>query len=363
MGTVRGRTRPNTVAAVPAPKVIKRVQVDSIPVDGLIVINGRKASGKTFMCHWLLSQIAHKYDAGMFISDSMHTVVQWRKNIPSPFIFCEMDFDLVQDWIDTVKLRNDRRTAKGLPMRKYLLVLDDIGYDSKTLNSEPMRRLIQNARQVGVCVWIITQYLYQLHQQLREAMDFAICFRENGDTALKKLKKDVFNILGKEFEPVFKACTTRKRKRFDDPKDPRFETQLAYDRAVPPRAMCINNRLTADTWQDCVFVVSANFADVEKPWRLANPIHYLLDKKVALTVEEKQTIQKKMKESYARSEVGLQVYNNDIIDRLGGCTDGFILEEDYLGVKEEIEAEHRIADECVDALACDFEGMDPQDSY
>jgi hypothetical protein len=312
------------------PNIIPKTVPSKIPEDGLIVINGRKKSGKTFMCHWLLAMMAPKYDGGMFISDSMHTIMQWRINLPSGFIFQNPDdakqlVQLIKDWLIVVKSRNDKRVERGQPMRKYLLVLDDIGYDSKTLNSTEMRRLIQNARQVGVSIWIITQYLYQLHQQIREAIDFAICFRETSAKALKKIKEDVFHIIGSDFEAVFKAATGRRRKRRPD------EEEVDYNKACPPRAICIDNRIggNAESWHDCISCVSADYRDVEKPWRLANPVHYVLDKMTVVNDAERRAKDEGIKNAYARSEVGLQVYNNDFIDKIK-TKSVFVLEDDYL---------------------------------
>lgn len=135
------------------------------------------------------------------------------KHIPDSFIFDETVVEA--KLTEIVQNQRDLMIKKQLGLipddtdLRIVIVLDDIGYDKKTLRCEIVKFIFMNGRHLDIIVVLAAQHPMQLSPEIRSNSDYVLCFKESNTKVRNNLYDNFFGIFDKpaHFRNAFDACT------------------------------------------------------------------------------------------------------------------------------------------------------------
>lgn len=221
---------------------IRRFNLESIKADAMIVCIGRRRVGKSFLTRAIMKMLANRgMPYGKVYSGTEHCSPFFRKFFPRMFIdnsFTDQDLaNIIQmQYKKTKKAARRMGTDEGKCLENnMLLVFDDMMSEEKIWKvSKHFKKLFTEGRHFHILVVLILQYVLGIPPALRDNIDYAFLFANDG-SALKKLYDNYCGVFPnfKLFREVFEQCT----------KD--------------HRCMVIDKTVTSDNWQDKVFYYKA----------------------------------------------------------------------------------------------------------
>lgn len=163
----------------------ERCEVDS-KKSPMIVIIGKKDTGKSFLVRDILFHTQHCFPVGTVISGTEVANEFFQHMIPSRFIYDKYTPEIVMSTIKRqlqVKLaRNRDKESHGghssMDPRAFL-ILDDCLYDNSWIAQESTRYMFMNGRHIDVMTMITMQYPLGITPNLRTNVDFVFILREN----------------------------------------------------------------------------------------------------------------------------------------------------------------------------------------
>lgn len=163
--------------------------------------------------------------------------------LPPLFVYNEFDAAALQRIVD-----RQRRLTKEGKAQAVGIVLDDCGYDKKTLNSKIMRELLFNGRHYKITLFICAQYVLDLSPGLRANIDYCFALKEN--VYREKLFKNFFPMCGNlaTFNAIMDVVT----------KD--------YG------CLVLDNSSNSSKLEDCIFWYRANVN--RPPFRIGHPSYW-----------------------------------------------------------------------------------------
>jgi hypothetical protein len=152
----------------------------------MIVIIGKKDTGKSFLVRDILFNCQHCFPVGTVISGTEVANEFFQHMVPSKFIHDKYSPDIVMNVIKRQMLmkqkRNQDKTTRGgnsnIDPRAFL-ILDDCLYDSSWIKEESTRYVFMNGRHVDLGTMITMQYPLGITPNLRTNVDFVFILREN----------------------------------------------------------------------------------------------------------------------------------------------------------------------------------------
>jgi hypothetical protein len=190
---------------------IKKFDIDCIGVGDVIVASGKRNSGKTYLLRDILYH-RRKAPEVILFAGSPGTLKDTRDIIPPLFVHYGYDPDKVLDTIIRMAKINEKREAKGKPMRECIMIVEDLGFsDANVFDDIVMRFLISNGRHIGITVLISLQYLISMPTKVRFQIDYLFVFRDNAKDIIKRIYQVIGGVFEnqKQFEKYFLACTPR----------------------------------------------------------------------------------------------------------------------------------------------------------
>lgn len=161
----------------------------------MIVVIGKKDTGKSFLVRDILFNIQSCFPVGTVISATEAVNEFFQSMVPSKFIHDEYKPELVMNVIKRqMKVKNARnidKTAKGgsssIDPRGFL-ILDDCLYAAKAwINEESTRYVFMNGRHLDLMTIITMQYPLGITPNLRTNVDFIFILRENITTNRRRI--------------------------------------------------------------------------------------------------------------------------------------------------------------------------------
>ena len=268
--------------------------------ESFIAINGRPGSGKTTLAIDLTYHI-HRMglcDGILLVTESLKTIKLLQPHIPQlSFVHVvnrrdpestlpnQMPWNqaevFINSWLDLTRARHDKYIRTDRTPKRYLLILDDCGFDRARLGSKMMLRIYNNFRQVGVIPMIICQELYQLHKEGRQNVTHCFSFRLLSEKQHKDMWSAYFGIMDfKVFKSTMKKATAPP-KRFLEALERENLTadQLVERKRRGPRGCIVYDgwrAANADVWSDCVFFYYPSFEVSQQEWRFGNALYFRL---------------------------------------------------------------------------------------
>jgi hypothetical protein len=153
----------------------------------MIVVIGKKDTGKSFLVRDILFNVQSCFPVGTVISATEAVNEFFQSMVPSKFIHDTYTPDLVTNVIKRqMNVKNTRlrdKTAKGCSSSidpRAFLIFDDCLYAAKAwINEESTRYVFMNGRHIDLMTIITMQYPLGITPNLRTNVDFIFILREN----------------------------------------------------------------------------------------------------------------------------------------------------------------------------------------
>ena len=166
--------------------ITERCDIDSRKSPMMVII-GKKDTGKSFLVRDVLFQTQRHFPVGTVISATEAANEFFQTMVPSKFIHDKYRPEIVQNVIKrqaTIKnKRNTDKAARGNSSNvdpRAFLILDDCLYDAKSwINEESTRFVFMNGRHIDLMTIITMQYPLGITPNLRTNVDFVFILREN----------------------------------------------------------------------------------------------------------------------------------------------------------------------------------------
>ena len=150
----------------------------------MIVIIGKKDTGKSFLVRDILFNTQDCYPIGTVISGTEVANEFFQHMVPSKFIHDKYSPEIVTKVIQRqLSLKQARNKSKvggqsSVDPRAFL-ILDDCLYDASWIKEESTRYVFMNGRHVDLSTMITMQYPLGITPNLRTNVDFVFIMREN----------------------------------------------------------------------------------------------------------------------------------------------------------------------------------------
>ena len=163
---------------------LKKFDMSSIASDKVVVMIGKRDTGKSFLCKdllWYHKQIP----VGTVISATEAANSFYSHMIPPIFIHNEYSEDVVQRLLTRQERLLDKKRKEEKAGRRSLinpsafLILDDCLYDSSWTKSKYVRSLFMNGRHFKLFFVVTMQYSLGIPPNLRTNIDYVFILREN----------------------------------------------------------------------------------------------------------------------------------------------------------------------------------------
>lgn len=163
---------------------LRKFDMSSIDDDKVIVLIGKRDTGKSFLCKDLL-YYHQDIPVGTVISATESANQFYGNMVPPLFIHDEYNEEIVQRVLHrqkkAVEKHNDEvkqfDTSKVDP--RGFLILDDCLYDSSWTKSKHIRAIFMNGRHYKMMFLVTMQYALGIPPNLRTNIDYVFILREN----------------------------------------------------------------------------------------------------------------------------------------------------------------------------------------
>ena len=157
---------------------LKRFDMSSIPTDNVIVMIGKRNTGKSFLVKDLLY---YKKDLpiGTVISGTEGANEFYSKMVPPLFIHEEFKPQIVTNLLSRQKKQIDKIKQGQIIDPRTFIIMDDCMYDSKWTRDKGVRALFMNGRHWKIMYIITMQYPLGVPPNLRTNIDYIFILREN----------------------------------------------------------------------------------------------------------------------------------------------------------------------------------------
>ncbi len=163
----------------------ERCEIDSRK-GPMIVLIGKKDTGKSFLVKDILYNCRNEFPIGTVISPTEAANVFFQDMVPSKLIHDQYSPEIVERVIKRqLQLKDARNSDKSrnggsssIDPRAFL-ILDDCLYDKSWINEVSTRYIFMNGRHVDLATMITMQYPLGVPPNLRTNIDFVFILREN----------------------------------------------------------------------------------------------------------------------------------------------------------------------------------------
>lgn len=146
----------------------------------MIVLIGKKDTGKSFLVKDILYHTRDCYPIGTVISGSEVANGFFQEMVPAKLIYDKYKPDIIENVIKRqMKLKQMRAGGKTSQDPRAFLILDDCLYDNTWIQQESTRYVFMNGRHVDLTTMITMQYPLGVPPNLRTNVDFIFILREN----------------------------------------------------------------------------------------------------------------------------------------------------------------------------------------
>ena len=165
---------------------LKKFDMNQIRDDKVVVLIGKRETGKSFLCKDLLYQ--HKdIPCGQVISATEAANGYYKKMVPPIFIHDEYKPEIIANVLKRQRMMIDKINANVTVDPRLFLLLDDCIYDQSWVKDKNVRSLFMNGRHFKILFIITMQYALGIPPNLRTNVDFVFILRENFVNNRKRL--------------------------------------------------------------------------------------------------------------------------------------------------------------------------------
>ena len=165
---------------------LKKFDMNQISDDKVVVLVGKRDTGKSFLCRDLLHR--HKdVPCGQVISATESANSYYGKMVPPLFIHNEYSAQIINNVLKRQKIMIEKNQNGVYQDPRLFLLLDDCIYDQSWVKDKNVRSLFMNGRHYKVLFIITMQYALGIPPNLRTNIDYVFILRENYVSNRKRL--------------------------------------------------------------------------------------------------------------------------------------------------------------------------------
>jgi energy-coupling factor transporter ATP-binding protein EcfA2 len=183
---------------------IKRFDPTTIKKDAVVLLIGKRGSGKTTLMKDIMYHVRDKLDFGIAMSPTEDTTESLSSFIPPTCIYNTYSNVVLETLLET-----QRKQIKKGSHKNVFLLLDDCMYDKKIMAGTSTRELFMNGRHRKVFFMNSVQYMMDMPAALRSQVDYVFALKENIISSREKLWKYFFGMFQdfRDFNKVMNSCT------------------------------------------------------------------------------------------------------------------------------------------------------------
>lgn len=185
---------------------IKRWDPSAMKNDRILILVGRRGSGKSKLMADTLYNMRDAFDFGIAFSPTEESARFFRRHMPEACFYSDYDESRLASLLEA-QTKDARK--HGECRRKCFCVMDDCMFDKRVLKSLAMRDLFMNGRHKKTFFLNAMQYVMDMSPDLRSQCDYVMALKENILSNKQRLYRYFFGMFDtyEEFARVFDACT------------------------------------------------------------------------------------------------------------------------------------------------------------
>tara|TARA_B100000767_G_scaffold268839_1_gene289754 strand:+ start:833 stop:1714 length:882 start_codon:yes stop_codon:yes gene_type:complete len=177
----------------------------NFPAHGTFCAIGRRGSGKSKCLIDVMYQLRDRFDFGIAFTTTTPMAEALYEIMPRACVFKTFSTERIKLLLE----EQERLIAKKKP-RSLFLLLDDCGFDLKSMNSMPMKELFMNGRHKLITFLCALQFPHQLKPDMRMQIDTVVALKENQVSNRKRIYEAFFGVISSwhDFERLFSGFTS-----------------------------------------------------------------------------------------------------------------------------------------------------------
>ena len=234
---------------------IKKFDISKMAPDAVVLLVGKRGTGKSTMLKDILYNMRHTLYAGVAMCPTEDSVEG--ENGLSSFIPPSLVHDKYKPEVIRRLLNYQKKFIKANSKEKakrMFIVLDDCMYEKNVMKGEEMREVHMNGRHRKLFFINAVQYMMDIPPALRTNIDYVFALKENIIGNRERLWRHLFGMF-KDYAS-FGATMDTLTNGFS--------------------AMVLDNKVRSTNVEDCVFWYEADARP--KKFRMCNPVYWQLDK-------------------------------------------------------------------------------------
>ena len=183
---------------------VKRFDPNSLKPHRIILVVGKRGTGKSVLQRDLMYHLSDKVDFGLAMTPTEESAEMFRQHMPDAWIYNGFSTSKLDSMLEI-----QRNLCKTKKQRNLFILMDDCMYDKKVLKGIGIRDLFMNGRHLNISLCNAVQYVMDIGPDLRTQVDYVFALRENIISNKTKLWKYFFGMFEKyeDFAKVMDKCT------------------------------------------------------------------------------------------------------------------------------------------------------------
>lgn len=241
------------MSSIKTPTEIKRFKPEIIAQASVILVLGKRFSGKSILIKDLMYQFRERVDRGIIFSGTEHAAPFYGEVFPDIFVHPTFDNNILEGALHRqikIKKKQLRETQsdKATPKSTLFVLMDDCLADTQWKSDKNMKEIFFNGRHYHFFFILASQYPMSIPAQFRSNSDYTFIYSEKDQKVRRKIWENYCGIV------------------------PTFEEFSALMDTVCTNYGClvVNNRERDKVaWQDAIFWYRA---EMHEPFRFGSPL-------------------------------------------------------------------------------------------
>lgn len=183
---------------------MKRFDTSIIKANRVILITGKRGTGKTTLLEYLLFKLRDRFDVVIGMGGSHASVKMLEGFMPKCMVFGAPIIRKIEKLVEVSKA-----LIQAGKRREFLLVLDDCTFRKDIFKYPIFREIFMNGRNYALTFIISAQYIMDLETDLRSQVDYVFTFKELIRANQKRLWEYFYGMIDnfRDFQTVLQANT------------------------------------------------------------------------------------------------------------------------------------------------------------
>tara|TARA_Y100000389_G_scaffold161917_1_gene164505 strand:+ start:685 stop:1500 length:816 start_codon:yes stop_codon:yes gene_type:complete len=184
---------------------LSKFDMRRIPSNAVVVVIGKRGTGKTTLTADIMYNIRNRFDAGICFSATEESNSFWGHHVPDTLIHSEFDENTFKNFINEQRRINGKLSK---PINSFA-IMEDCMYSKILRTNKDIRGTFFNGRHWNIFLVVTMQYVLDLPPELRSNIDFVFILRNNMVNDREKLYKHFCGFVPNfsTFQKIMNKCT------------------------------------------------------------------------------------------------------------------------------------------------------------